>query len=341
MSGDKVTVIVPFYNSREYLPTCISYLLNQTYKNLEILLMDDGSNDGFESSIVAELSDSRVRLIKLPHAGVSAARNAGIENASGNYIAFADADDAIEPTYVETLLEDIHSHKCDAVICNYYEFGEKKERVNVDLPWKNVTIDHLTIDEILIPRMIYGGKDSIRGIAWRTFCSKNFIINNELKFIEGLSFAEDMLFTLQLYHRCKKIYVEEQYLYGYRRSKTSALNRYKPGYFEIEVDLQKKLKEVLVIENIYKQNLDSYEKHYLRMYCVAISNAARKNKFWDSYREIKSINKTFTTSLYEMSRKKNFDKLIHLTFYLMNRKQIFVITTLYRLKEYLRTRKYD
>ncbi len=114
--NDMISVIVPIYKTEQYLRACIDSITRQTYKNLEIILVNDGSPDN--SRMICEeyaTKDSRIKVINRPNGGLSAARNSGLEHAMGEYIAFVDSDDIIEPTMYEILIDRIK--KCGADIC--------------------------------------------------------------------------------------------------------------------------------------------------------------------------------------------------------------------------------
>ena len=118
MSGELITVIVPVYNVKDYLQQCVESICGQTYQNLEILLVDDGSTDG-SGKICDELAkkDTRIKVIHKPNGGLSDARNAGLDVATGDYIGYVDSDDYIEPDMFEILLTNIEEHQADISCC--------------------------------------------------------------------------------------------------------------------------------------------------------------------------------------------------------------------------------
>ena len=117
-----ISVIVPVYNGEKYLPICMKSLLEQTYRNLEVILVDDGSKDGSGAMCDAYAAqDSRVRVIHQANGGVSSARNAGLDQVTGKYVAFVDADDYVEPDYLKRLCEDLTRHEADLSSCDYRE----------------------------------------------------------------------------------------------------------------------------------------------------------------------------------------------------------------------------
>lgn len=126
MSAEKqISVIVPIYNVCAYLEPCVSSILGQSYGDLEVLLVDDGSTDG-SSELCDRITegDSRVRVIHKKNGGLSDARNAGIEQATGAYLAFVDGDDRIAPTMLATLYEAAETEHCEIAVCNMVRLGE-------------------------------------------------------------------------------------------------------------------------------------------------------------------------------------------------------------------------
>lgn len=134
MKEDLISIIIPVYNVEKYLNKCIDSIINQTYKNIEIILVDDGSMDN-SGKICDEYArkDKRVKVIHKENGGVSDARNFGIDNSNGQYIAFVDSDDYIANDYVEYLYKILKENKADISCCNFeyvYNDKEKKETEN-------------------------------------------------------------------------------------------------------------------------------------------------------------------------------------------------------------------
>lgn len=114
----RVSVVVPVYNTKDYLSRCLNSILRQTYKNLEIILVDDGSYDGSEAICDAyAVKDMRIRTFHIKNSGVSAARNYALKKATGDYITFVDADDLVDVHYIERLLDVATSKKMSVVTC--------------------------------------------------------------------------------------------------------------------------------------------------------------------------------------------------------------------------------
>ena len=126
----KVSIIVPIYNTGKYLKKCIDSLLSQTEKNIEVILVNDGSTDNSED-IIKEYKDKRIRYISKPNEGIGKTRNRGIKEAKGKYLMFIDSDDYISSNCVEVMLSMATSNNADIVISNFYkDYDGKLENVN-------------------------------------------------------------------------------------------------------------------------------------------------------------------------------------------------------------------
>lgn len=128
MSGDVlVSVIIPVYNVKEYLREAINSVINQTYINLEIIIIDDGSTDG-SGAICDEYDDLRIKVFHQPNGGLSNARNTGLNNMSGDIVAFLDSDDYLYPHMIQTMIDELRKKNADIVICNFDWEGRKSSQ---------------------------------------------------------------------------------------------------------------------------------------------------------------------------------------------------------------------
>lgn len=198
-----VTVIVPVYNVKEYLCRCVDSIIKQTYKDIDVVLVDDGSTDG-SGQICDELSieDTRVRVIHKPNGGLSSARNAGIEAAHGEYIMFVDSDDWLHPRMVELLYDDINEHHVNLAMC---EMVRTSNEHNEDIE----DVGSIGMD----------GKDVLRQFLrgrWITACAKLYRrhVWNEVRFPVGLN-NEDYATLPHIFDRCESIAYRQSKLYHY------------------------------------------------------------------------------------------------------------------------------
>ena len=204
----KVSVIIPCYNVEKYLGKCLESILNQTYSNLEIICVNDGSTDS-TLALLEEYSqkDERIRIINQQNQGVSAARNSGLEVATGSYIIFVDSDDFIKLNTCELAMGRIL--KTDADICcfgtNEISKGLSKERL-----WERECFERYSDKEL---------DDSARKHLLVNVCGKlykkAFLIENEIKFIRNIKTGEDSIFNLFCLFKNAKFVLLNEFLYDY------------------------------------------------------------------------------------------------------------------------------
>lgn len=208
-----VTIIVPVYNAESTIRLCVESILKQTYRELEVLLIDDASVDA-SRDLCDEYAakDSRVKVFSLPeNRGPSAARNLGIQYASGEYLLFSDADDTMEPNSVDVCVTQMQRYSAD-MLCFGYRTEEQCYRCE--------TLCELTPLEAA-RSLLGGGKCRIKGYLWNK-CFKTAVIKKEqLRFDETAHLCEDVLFCQQYVRVCKKIVCIPEVLYHYRLSDDS------------------------------------------------------------------------------------------------------------------------
>lgn len=213
MKNDKnikslVSIIVPAYNVEKYINKCVKSILAQTYKNIEIIVVDDGSTDNTNSIIKnIELTDKRIVFLSKKNAGVSAARNDGIRISNGEYIVFVDGDDFISNNYVEYMVGMAISSKaefCLSLNC----FTKAKDQQVVDTSYKIYNSVEATA-LLLSPRVIVG--------CWNKIYKKHFIINNNFYFDETLFYGEGLNFITKVSQKANYTCVGTQKVYYYRR----------------------------------------------------------------------------------------------------------------------------
>ena len=183
-----ISIIVPIYNVEKYLSRCIESLINQTHRDVEIILVDDGSADGC-GRICDEYAarDNRIKVIHQQNAGVSAARNAGLRAAKGDYTGFCDADDFVHPEMFEKLISAMIESGADLAICGYNYVDENGciSRQYVELPIGEANQEDCC-------RLFFDIPPSIRLSVWNKLFKSSLL--NELFFSEGIKGAEDAEF---------------------------------------------------------------------------------------------------------------------------------------------------
>ena len=204
-----LSIIVPVYNAQEWICETLDSLCTQNYQNIEILCIDDGSRDN-SAKIVKEYQnkDNRVRLIQQENAGVSAARNHGIDQARGEYIAFLDADDYVDPTVYEKMIALLEKEKSDISFCGFVRFwpnGKKQYAIETNL--KKLAQNPHDIKYFLYSSQSEVKGDTlytpdIHGSSCRSVFKTSIIKENHVAFHSDLKFAEDQIFVLEYLQYC-------------------------------------------------------------------------------------------------------------------------------------------
>lgn len=236
-----ISVIVPIFNMGKYLEQCLRSIATQTYANLEILCIDDGSTDN-SLDICNEFSsiDPRFQTIHIKNSGVSYARNIGIENANGKYISFIDADDYIEPDFYEYLFSIIEKYSVDISYCGY----RKIDVANNELvtPKKNNKVEIFTpLDACAC---VLAAKCGFSEYIWNGLYDKNLIST----FLVNQAVGEDQIFTIETVLKAKKIGKGYDIKYNYRINYAGSRS----------INIMKRIEFQYSVFNAIKGVLDSY-----------------------------------------------------------------------------------
>lgn len=220
MDSSLISLIVPVYQVEAYLEDCIKSLLVQTYKNIEILLIDDGSPDGCGRICDAYArKDARVRVVHQENQGPSEARNTGMRLAEGEYIAFIDSDDRISPVYIEFLYDLICRYHADIAVCKYVRSWEAVDKAMLNI-WKETCMDSR--------RMLlewHGKRKKIETVVWNKLYKKGVLLNDmyPIFFPVGTKY-EDVYVSHLMVYNAKRVAITDQALYMYRVRNGSTKN---------------------------------------------------------------------------------------------------------------------
>lgn len=231
-----ISVIVPVYNSELYLKKCLTSIAAQTYRDLEIICINDGSTD-LSADILDEFEkkDIRFRIITQSNEGVSAARNRGLELAQGEYVTFVDSDDDIDPSMYQTLIDLANKYRADIVHCGY-------RKIELNGSVKDVCgTKHLLIQNgIESSRCLITGKYFVGGSCTKLYCRKQI---SDIRFDETLKINEDVLFNFEAFIKSKCTVFFDVPLYHYYEREGSSCSTTK--------QLKKSLDCLQVAERIY------------------------------------------------------------------------------------------
>lgn len=214
-----VSIIIPVYNTEKYLSACVDSVLSQTYTNLDIILVNDGSTDG--SSEICEgykKVDSRIRVIQQKNSGVSVARNRALSVSKGEYIFFVDSDDLLYPKAVESLI--LHIDKSDLVIGNMSRITEDGSDAGIVTCVPEM---YFSKDEML--RMLFEEEYGYQGYTISKLYKTQIIRENKLQFDERVAYNEDRLFVVNYLLKSENIKMVSSNIYKYRQRSDSAMGQ--------------------------------------------------------------------------------------------------------------------
>lgn len=274
-----VSIIVPVYNIEQYLRTCLDSLAAQTWKHMEILLIDDGSTDQ-SGAICDEYAgkDGRFHVIHKENGGVSSARNAGISEASGEYLMFVDGDDFVHPRMVEACMT--HGNSGKHLLCTYTSDPDTWERLQKD-GWKGCLEEADRSDFMMLFYRDY------MNVPFNKLYQTEIIKEYKLCFPTNKDLGEDLLFNLAYYTRRRGDYlILREPLYFYRENREGSLSTgYKSGLFELQQELFGAVREFLIHTDIWtEENQKTFWGMYLdRLYltmkmCKAYERTHPKEK---------------------------------------------------------------
>lgn len=279
MSQEKalISIIIPVYKVEKYLEKCIQSVINQTYENLQIILVDDGSPDNC-GKICDEYAkkDHRIEVIHKSNGGLSDARNKGLEIAKGEYIGFVDSDDYIEADMYEVLYNLLEQYNADVSICNFYTVSQGKISIKNAYNGINEYNRIEILKEILLDK-------NIQSYAWNKLYKKELF--DEIKYPIGKKY-EDIGTTFYLLEKCNKVVVTGKSEYYYINRQDSIVNNVTESTITDYIELIMQRYDYIE-ENI--KELSSYNKDYLKR----ILKTAEK--------DIKSLNEVgdYTKKKYE------------------------------------------
>lgn len=316
----KVSVIVPVYNAENYIKRCLESIINQTYNNLQIIVVDDGSNDN-SRNICEDYArlDNRITVIHKVNGGVSSARNLGMDLADGKYITFVDSDDYIESDMIMKLVTLAIEYEADIVMCGCYKKETDDIVTNKDI---NTYIQQYSTIEAINDIL---DKNKFHGYVCNKLFSSDLINNKKLiRFNEDIYVCEDMLFCIECFLNAKKIIYDnaKYYHYVFHGNNTSSkfndkkltaldaydkifnliggnngvnINRFKSTYVQIVISFMMQnieSKEDIEITNLLRQRLslvrvsEIMDVKIILAYCILRINPYIFKSFWKMRKKI-------------------------------------------------------
>lgn len=281
-----ISVIIAIYNMEKFLERCVESVLSQTYGNIEIILVNDGSQDSsLELCKQFEKIDNRVKVINKENGGLTSARKAGFELSVGKYIAFIDSDDYLEKDYIEKQYQNIVETGAEISICNYFLETNGIEKQIELYHEKNVYEQDEFISKLLLPAIypIFEDDTRIPNFLWLRLFDRA-VISEECFVSEREVYTEDLFFNAEAYRKCKKISVTDCYLYHYCLNSSSLTHKFRKNRYEMGKNRIEKIKSFL--EKVNRLDSNRIYLANIRMIWECIDNAMRLGSFKEFQKEV-------------------------------------------------------
>ena len=262
-----VSIIVPVYNSEKMIGRCIESILNQTYREFELILMDDGSTDATgEICDAYAKEDARIRVVHKENTGVSDTRNQAIAMAQGKYLQFLDGDDWITPEATGLFVHTAEEYQCDMVIADFYRVvGERVSQKG------SIEEDGLMDQVSYATNMMQQPADFYYGVLWNKFYKRSVIEEYQLKMDVSISWCEDFLFNLEYIRHIQSIYALKVPVYYYVKTKGSLASQ----GMSMKKTFHMKRTVFTYYNDFYKEIFgeEDYEKRRIQVYRFLIEAA--------------------------------------------------------------------
>lgn len=337
-----VSIIVPVFNVEKKLSVCLNSLLRQTYGDIEIILINDGSKD--KSGLICDKYskiDSRIQTIHMNNSGVSGARNKGLELAKAPYVMFVDSDDSVESGLVESLLNRALDEKADFVMCGYKKVFKTNDEIKSiqHFQCEPYTGDSVGFLENIVD---YVGKPFLQGPCWKLF-KRDIISTYNILFPEKMSYGEDTVFVYTFLKYAIRISVINEELYRYNVYNDESLSRvFRQDKFEINLYLLE------LLEELFLEHKLAYDESFLNSqicgsyisYMGGIWNSDHKLDYKLRHRIIlNAIAKNETHQAFKALE--YYSKQNKLLYILISKEQIILIDFYFFIKEKVRKNIYQ
>ncbi len=332
----KFSIIMPVYNVEKYVEKTIKTIINQTYKNFELIVVNDGTKDNSVEIIKKiQKKDGRIKVYNKENGGLSSARNYGLKYATGDYVCFVDSDDYLYLNYLEILNEELTKKEVDLIF-----FGYSVDMVDSNENILNEIDIFEKLQEFNKNNKIYFDNISMIGYAWNKCFKRSIIENNKLMYENGTSYIEDIIFNCDFIKKCTNIRIIPDIIYHYVQRERETLGR-KSYNNMLELDLRylEKLKQILLVFNnsINRVNKTIYNTLFERIkWALNIitldKNISRKNKIFlmkKYFIYIKNNEKKFNLYI-------NFSKKDNFFMFLVKRKFVRIFYKINKLSFYLK-----
>jgi len=341
--NDLVSIIVPIYKVEPYLEKCLNTLTNQTYQNIEIVLVDDGSPDNCPK-ICDEWAekDKRIKVIHKQNGGLMAAWMDGVKVATGKYVQFTDSDDYIELNTIEKLYNSIKENDADLAMCGYnWVFGKKcikKPCLKGEILGNYEGEELEKLKQELVKKINY----SIPLYRWNRLFKREMLLNNFKYCDTRVVLGEDCCITLACFLDSKKVNIIPDHLYNYIQRKSSIVRQYNKNMLEKSIILTSKIEELLKDKNYYNEETMIFEKSRM-LYIITknyLNTKINRKQKKEIYKELLTTN--YALDVKDHKKEKYLPKPYRLFLKVFFTKSYFLTTSFLKAVEFyqlLRGRK--
>lgn len=314
----KISIIVPIYNAEDRLNICLDSLKEQTYKNFEVILINDGSKDkSGDICYIYTKKDNRFKVIHSENSGVSSARNKGLDVCTGDYIIFVDSDDEVKNNMLEEMLYYLQQSEADVIITGI-TFVKNGKKVKDILPPKHGKFD------LEIWEYICKDNSGMFGYVSNKMYKSHIIQDNQIRFDEDKKIQEDLDFALSVYSNCNSFYMLDRSYYLYNQEEK---NRVKEPLTYMQIEVKKR--DILI-------NLGIYDK-YKSIHCDKLASMIFGYLYWLPQKKDKFIYET--KKLYDINQidrsldSKSVSKLeLKFMIYLLKKKKLFILWYYFKIR---------
>lgn len=341
----KVSIIVPIYNVEKYLDRCMGSLINQTLRDIEIIMVDDGSPDRCPQMCDEYARrDSRIKVIHKKNGGLGYARNSGLEIATGEYIAFVDSDDYVDVRMYEYMYHELEKYSVDAVICAFNSIYKNKvfPRVIPGFTMNNRIIDALgdyipnyigTLPGCTVEQL-YGYS------VWNVLYKHSIIKEHNIKFdSERVYVSEDILFNISYMSKVERILIYPKYMYNYCHNENSLTTKYKADRFDGIIRLWKEVcvRTFPLQEKLQQPISLNTDRLLLNKTLYTICDAIKALKIGEAENEVNKIigNKELIKVLKDYPIQK-MPLQLKMFYWLVKKQYAFVIVCMYDVKNLIK-----
>lgn len=331
----KVSVIMPIYNKENHLRETIESVMQQSLKEIEIILINDGSTDrSLEICQYYKKRDSRIRVVDQKNQGVSFARNQGILCAAGDYIGFIDADDTIDKDMYLNMYNQCINDNSDVCMCNYVEYNKSMKKmysticIDPQLKKQEEIINRVVAD-MIAPSAFDNKSPVIMGSVCRFLIKKDVLMKESIRFVQGIPLMEDLIFCVDLLTSVDTLSIDHSHYYHYYSVENSASKKYRKNYQDNSIRVTRHLIDILLKKNKYLLFEERLNNRFFLTTMGSIVNTVNLNNKSSMLEKLRDIRRICSEPELKVAmskiNKRHFSKKIRFKFYSIYNNKVVIL----------------